>query len=199
LNESIIPNASYYQFSLFADEEGKFIYSIFSNWGGWSDENLAHEVREPSLVNPTATIELFQEIGEPVFIVNNYHDLFIHLSLLGGNSIIEKSLADRYMGKIFQPSVSVSTYDKGFININSIPSAMLKRAPNPKLRMRVFKRDNMRCKICGSSPSDNEHVTLHAHHIIPFSTGGLTDDKNLITLCHTCHSGLDPHFDYGLL
>jgi hypothetical protein len=28
--------------------------------------------------------------------------------------------------------------------------------------------------------------------------GGLTEKDNLITLCHTCHMGLDPHFELGL-
>jgi hypothetical protein len=28
--------------------------------------------------------------------------------------------------------------------------------------------------------------------------GGLTEIDNLITLCHTCHIGLDPHFELGL-
>lgn len=198
LNESIISDASYYQFSLFADKDGKFTYSIFSSWGDWSDAKLRHEIREPSIVNPVATMQLFREIGEPVLIINNYRDLSIHLLLIGGNSIIEKSLADQYMGKIFQPSVNVFAYDKGFVDINSINCAMRNRAPNPKLRMRIFKRDNMRCKICGASPKDNEHVVLHLHHIIPFSIGGLTDEKNLVTLCHTCHNGLDPHLDYSL-
>ena len=28
--------------------------------------------------------------------------------------------------------------------------------------------------------------------------GGLTTEDNLITLCHTCHNGLDPHFEMSL-
>jgi HNH endonuclease len=39
---------------------------------------------------------------------------------------------------------------------------------------------------------------LHVHHIRPHGTGGLTEIDNLITLCHTCHIGLDPHLELGL-
>lgn len=31
-----------------------------------------------------------------------------------------------------------------------------------------------------------------------WKNGGLTEDDNLITLCHTCHKGLDPHEDFDL-
>jgi HNH endonuclease len=36
------------------------------------------------------------------------------------------------------------------------------------------------------------------HHIRPWATGGLTEEQNLICLCHTCHSGLSPHDEPGL-
>ncbi|QPI71951.1 HNH endonuclease [Sphingobium sp. Cam5-1] len=33
------------------------------------------------------------------------------------------------------------------------------------------------------------------HHIRPSATGGATEMPNLMTLCQSCHAGLDPHFD----
>ena len=36
------------------------------------------------------------------------------------------------------------------------------------------------------------------HHIRPWAAGGITEERNLITLCHTCHNGLAPHFEHGL-
>jgi hypothetical protein len=41
-------------------------------------------------------------------------------------------------------------------------------------------------------------VELHVHHIRPWAKGGLTEEDNLITLCKTCHDGLDPHHDPSL-
>jgi 5-methylcytosine-specific restriction endonuclease McrA len=61
--------------------------------------------------------------------------------------------------------------------------------------MSVLRRDNRRCRICGRRPDDHVDVELHVHHIRPWAKGGLTEITNLITLCHTCHKGLEPHED----
>ncbi|MBH8562687.1 HNH endonuclease [Nostoc sp. CENA67] len=64
--------------------------------------------------------------------------------------------------------------------------------------MQVIQRDGSRCRICGRRPADYVDVELHVHHIRPWGMGGLTQDENLITLCHTCHKGLDPHYNPSL-
>ncbi len=64
--------------------------------------------------------------------------------------------------------------------------------------MKVLKRDDYRCKICGRRSSDHSDVELDVHHIWPWATGGITEEQNLITLCHTCHTGLAPHEELGL-
>lgn len=55
------------------------------------------------------------------------------------------------------------------------------------LRYDVFKRDNFKCQICGSSVSDG--VKLHVDHILPVSKGGKTTMDNLRTLCDRCNMG----------
>jgi hypothetical protein len=64
--------------------------------------------------------------------------------------------------------------------------------------MRIFKRDNFRCRLCGRRADDHVDVELHVHHIRPWADGGVTYLDNLITLCHTCHKGLEPHGDLSL-
>ena len=49
-------------------------------------------------------------------------------------------------------------------------------------REAVLYRDNYTCQYCGK-----KHVRLEVHHIIFRSMGGTDDEKNLITLCETCH------------
>lgn len=114
---------------------------------------------------------------------------------IGGHCIIEKSLADRYFKSILAPSTTVKSYSDGFIDINALKQLQKNRAVEAKLRVRVFKRDKYKCKMCGRSPQDRTDVEIHAHHIIPWGEGGVTDVDNLITLCHTCHKGLYPHHD----
>jgi hypothetical protein len=47
-------------------------------------------------------------------------------------------------------------------------------------------------------PADHLDVELHVHHIRPWGQGGVTTARNLVTLCHTCHAGLEPHGDWSL-
>jgi Holliday junction DNA helicase RuvB len=56
-----------------------------------------------------------------------------------------------------------------------------RRVP-PHLRRKVLNRDNRKCRCCGTPHS------LHVHHIIPWSEGGRTRMKNLITVCRNCHA-----------
>lgn len=55
-----------------------------------------------------------------------------------------------------------------------------------KLRMDVFDRDRHACQICGAKAPD---VVLHVDHILPVSKGGLTELRNLRTLCAECNLG----------
>ena len=56
-----------------------------------------------------------------------------------------------------------------------------------ELRFDVFRRDNYRCKICGSS--SDQGVQLHVDHVVPISKGGKSDFDNLQTLCERCNIG----------
>tara|TARA_R110000751_G_scaffold307812_1_gene431854 strand:- start:35076 stop:35648 length:573 start_codon:yes stop_codon:yes gene_type:complete len=57
----------------------------------------------------------------------------------------------------------------------------------PALGWEVIKRDGWRCRACGFSVQDG--AALHVDHIIPVSKGGLTEKKNLQTLCTVCNLG----------
>lgn len=50
-----------------------------------------------------------------------------------------------------------------------------------------------------TTPAEDVNVRLDVHHVRPFGLGGLTEEQNLLTLCQTCHTGLDPHFEWQLL
>jgi hypothetical protein len=86
----------------------------------------------------------------------------------------------------------------GFTDLNKLPKAAFQKAPSPKLRMEVLKRDKYRCMICGQRPADDVNIQLHTHHIRPYGKSGVTTGRNLISLCHTCHAGLEPHYEYNL-
>lgn len=53
------------------------------------------------------------------------------------------------------------------------------------LRYKVLKKDNYKCVACGHGALDG--AKLHLDHKLPFSLGGLTELKNLQTLCSDCN------------
>lgn len=55
-----------------------------------------------------------------------------------------------------------------------------------RLRTQILKRDQHKCVLCGNGPPA---VSLQVDHIIPVSKGGLTEDRNLRTLCRDCNLG----------
>jgi len=62
------------------------------------------------------------------------------------------------------------------------------RGVPPKLRFRVFMRDNFTCQYCKRTKED-DGVKLQADHIIAYSNGGETVFENLITACWDCNIG----------
>lgn len=54
-------------------------------------------------------------------------------------------------------------------------------------KAKVLNRDNYTCQNCKGKHKDSK---LEVHHIIYRSNGGSDEEENLITLCHTCHSGI---------
>ena len=55
-----------------------------------------------------------------------------------------------------------------------------------RLRTEILQRDGFGCVWCGRKAPV---VALHVDHIIPVSRGGLTEERNLRTLCHECNMG----------
>lgn len=55
---------------------------------------------------------------------------------------------------------------------------------SPKVKQKVFERDNGLCIICGNYGSPN------AHYISRYN-GGLGIEENIVTLCQECHNTYD--------
>jgi hypothetical protein len=141
--------------------------------------------------------ELWVQVGQPYIAVHTTDEMVLFL-LAGGNALVEQNLARDFFPFLLAPTPVAYDGETGFVSLDLVGENAFRRAPTPKLRMEILKRDGRRCRICGRNPDDHLDVVLHVHHIRPWERGGITDPKNLITLCHTCHAGLDPHFDFSL-
>jgi hypothetical protein len=190
-------NCLYFVLTLTADKTGQVIFSTQTEWVGWSDEERREELRRARLVYPQF-VELWRHVNQPYAVVHTTDELCLFL-LGGGNALIEESLARRIFSRIFGDAERcVRDGETGFVSPDLLPEAAFRRAPTPKVRMQVLTRDQRRCRVCGRRPDDCVDIVLHVHHIRPWEKGGITDPRNLITLCHTCHAGLEPHDDPSL-
>ena len=115
----------------------------------------------------------------------------------GGRAAVSADLAKRLIPLHIQPHPVARTASESFTTIHDVKAATT-RAPSRKHRMRILERDEYRCKICGQRPADDVNVELHVHHIRPWADQRPTIDENLLTICKTCHDGLDPHFNRKL-
>jgi len=188
----------YYAITIIANQEGKPCWSCYSYWAGFEDDKRKVELRRASLVRASRMVKILRnDLKEGCFVVDTVEELRVFL-LLGGHAIIKKEIAEVALLDILKPKPSVRTSFIGFRAIKGLRETIFKKAPTKKQRMRIIKRDNYRCKICGRSPSNYTDITLYVHHIRPWAEGGVTEDENLITICHTCHEGLDPHYEINL-
>jgi hypothetical protein len=196
------PSREYYAITMTVDESGKCSMDTQTHWTGWADAEQRTEVRVPSLVKPEAMVRYWTILEEPYVIVNDECQWFVYFQI-GGNAIVDKGIAETYLGDTFrtmrsEPAIQIGGPGGGFVALDLLPKHATQRAPTPRLRMEVLKRDNRRCRICGCCPANDVHIELHVHHIRPWERGGHTHIENLITLCHTCHRGLAPHADASL-
>lgn len=67
------------------------------------------------------------------------------------------------------------------------PPIRFRPAIPKRLRFKVMRRDQYRCRLCGMARDDG--VKLEVDHIVPVAKGGRTDERNLWTLCQPCNSG----------
>lgn len=189
-----LPESSYYAITFLATDDGKIERYWQSQFKGWADTAKKRELREIAPVYPLKMLQLLEDTGEPGVLVNSREDFLLYF-LIGGHGVVEQSLCERFLPDLIKPKEIVRSIAKGFVVVETAPEGWLRRAPSRKDRMRLLKRDNLRCRICGRSPHDYVDIELHLHHVVPWSKGGLTEDDNLVTICGTCHDGLDPHYD----
>jgi 5-methylcytosine-specific restriction endonuclease McrA len=78
-----------------------------------------------------------------------------------------------------------------FYDTDRPPRTVHERFARGRLRQTVMNRDENRCRICGRSPDDALDVRLDVHHILPAELDGWTVEDNLVTLCKTCHDGMN--------
>lgn len=197
LIQPAMPDAGYYCFGLLIGDRGPE-WAIQSEWCGYTEAKPRREIRQARLFNGEGQRSFLRELGRPALLVNEERDLQ-YLYGFGGYILVIEHLGKSHFPHLIAPDVArLDSSGIGFRSESSLTPSQLQHAPSKKLRMEILTRDGRRCLICGRSPMYYVDVELHVHHAVPWSVGGITEPANLITLCKTCHDGLDPHFDPDL-
>lgn len=192
----------YFAIRFVGRSDGVVERSCQSHWDGFEGGDIRREIRKASRMDAGEAEDYragLAKLGEDCLLIRTLEDLRL-FALAGGNALIECVFAESRteLADLLGPRVCVQTGLYGFTALKSLPETATNRAPTPKQRMSVLKRDEFRCRICGRRAVDNVDVQLHVHHIRPWAIGGVTVNENMITLCHTCHTGLDPHAEWRL-
>jgi len=191
-------DSNYYALTLIVTSKGQLRTTTQTEFAGPGSKPM-WEMRRASLVDPQNMRSLWRDMREGSVVVNSEATLAVFLRI-GGNAILKESIFARWFAHLVEPKECVpSRVGEGDRSRESVEGPLVKHAPSRKMRMDVLRRDNFRCRICNRSPDDYVAIELHVHHVRPWGEGGLTEANNLLTLCDTCHTGLDPHFEIVLL
>jgi len=194
----IDPDRNYYAVTLSVNPNGAIIWTThLTEWTGWANLERRIELRGPSLVEPTYMSNLWDSLGQRWVAVHDEQQFVIY-TYRGGNGLLEAELVKTHFPEFLKPKEVYPSGPLGFNDIQMLAPEARRRSPSAKQRFRVLKRDARRCRFCGRGPDFSTDIQLHLHHIRPWAAGGATEDENLITLCHTCHLGVYPHFDPDL-
>lgn len=194
-----IPDEAYYRLTRLATDDGLLLKSTHTEWVGFTESKPRREIREASLLDGSKCRSILHSMGQTCLLINSEEELKLWYAF-GGNAVIVEDVAQaRLSSEIGPRETATASGAFGFVDISVLSASQCQHAPSKKLRMKVLDRDGRRCFICGRSPANYVDLELHVHHIVPWGNGGITEQENLVTLCGTCHDGLDPHFDWGLV
>ena len=197
LTQPATPDAGYYCFGLLIGDRGPE-WTIQTEWCGYTEAKPHREIRKASLFDGESLRSFLRKIGHPALLINEERDLQYFYGFGGYILVIEQLGSSRFPHLLGPDVMRLDSLGVGFRSESSLTPSQLQHAPSKKLRMEILTRDGRRCLICGRSPMYYVDVELHVHHAVPWGVGGITEPANLITLCKTCHDGLDPHFDPDL-
>lgn len=103
------------------------------------------------------------------------NELYGWLHIMGASRNAKQALIDAYREWQQQGNTYRTTRDRA------------RQAMSPRLRFKVFKRDEYRCQICGRTAQHG--IVLEVDHKVPVARGGSDEINNLWTLCFDCNRG----------
>jgi len=172
---------------------------VYSQFVAFSVRNEHWEIRRASTIHYEWLRVVLQKLGgsAPELVHDEWG--LARLMQRGGNcTIVTSEIMGMHLSRLLQPTECVRDIDC-FVPTFDPPTDTLPRTvPTRRQRANVLRRDGRRCTICGRSPLHHVDLELDVHHVLPVRRHGPTVEENLLTLCGTCHAGLNPDHDPAL-
>lgn len=167
-------------------------YAYFSTMtiGGKSSEN-GREFRKPRLVNLSIQDEL-KLLGQRSTVVTNADELKVWLYQKGW-AIVPDKVAFSLMPQWLKSKECITSPIGIFTDIEITSQSTRDRSAGDRSargakRNYIIQRDKKMCVWCG----DTEQLTMQ--HVIPYSRGGESTTRNLVTLCNKCNQDLGTEY-----
>jgi len=178
---------------------GGYIYfsalSIFERFG---DSN--REFRKPSIFSPVGVSEALSLFGQlPPVVVNSRES---YDQWLWG--IVDEQFVQTHMSQWLKSKECIRSAVGVYSDLELVSRSTTQRSYRGNMKSIIIERDGSKCLRCGSV----DQLTMQ--HVIPYSKGGETTSRNLVTLCKSCNEKLADttdltlyiaaglHFDYDL-
>jgi len=172
---------SVYAFDLQLLCGGYAYYSTYTSFTCFVENN--REVREPSLVDKERFIKSLNELGQFAVLIDNEENYKTWLYLRGW-ALVSRRLAREIMSQWLKKKSCLTSPMGLFTDIELVSPSSLKRSYSQQKKEYVVNRDGCACILCG----DEENLTMQ--HVKPYSRGGETSSRNMVTLCNDCNQSL---------
>jgi hypothetical protein len=150
--------------------------------------NLSRDIRKPSLVdghkffNDLKGLGYFrdQNFSEEDLLIRSQED-YTRWLYRKGWGFASKEYVQKHMQQWLKQHECLCSPLGIFTDISIVPPSTLKQHTHSKVRQNVLERDDQQCLLCGTE----ENLTMQ--HVTPYSYGGETTLRNLVTLCNDCN------------
>jgi hypothetical protein len=162
-------------------------YAYFSTMTIWEKSSKdGREFRKPSLVKFSIQNKL-NSLGQKSRVVTNAHELKVWLYQKGW-AIVPDKVAFSLMPQWLQSKECITSPIGIFTDVEITSQLALCRSARGVKRNYIIQRDKKSCVLCG----DTEQLTMQ--HVIPYSRGGESTTRNLVTLCNKCNQDLGAEY-----
>lgn len=164
-------------------------YAYFSTFTHFCDySSSSREIRKPSLVDMKFSYDLLRKLGHftnksllqknLVIGSKEQYERWLHRK---GWGFITKQYIQSHLSQWLKQRECILSPLGVYTDIQLVPPSTLTQHASPGIRHQVLERDRKQCLLCGVK------TQLTMQHVTPYSKGGETTIRNLVTLCDNCN------------